>query len=266
MKITKLPLPKKGKLDTYFFLFDVHSYHYSETVIRLLFKASKDIPYSKRKLVLGGDFLDCKYFFKNDQDRNKWIERQDGIESFFLPEFEEECEWGNKMLDRLQEHFSEIIYLDGNHEVRVQEFRESKKCPSKYKSIFCVQEGLKLRDRGIKYIKYNDWVDVGNLSVTHGMFHGSNALAKHYKACGRSVLFGHIHQVSSQSFFVRGHTHMAWSAPCASTLNPDYLKNAENNWSQGFVRVNVASDGNFWLYIFNTWDGVLHLPDGRILS
>jgi hypothetical protein len=266
MKITRLSLPKKGKISSYFGLFDIHGKEHSRAVIKHIIKYSSHLPKTKRKLILGGDFLDAKYFYKKDEDRNKWIDRKDGVESFFLPEFLDECEWGNAMLDLLQEHFGEIIYLDGNHEDRIREFSQSNSCPAKYKEIFSVQNALRLREREIKYIKYNDWLDIGNLCVKHGMYHGTSALDNSYKACTKSVLFGHIHQVSSKSFFVRGDTRMAWSAPCASTLNPEYLKNKENNWSEGFVRINVAHDGNFWLYTFNVWDGKLVLPDGTILE
>jgi len=103
--------------------------------------------------------------------------------------------------------------------------------------------------------------------MTHGMYHGSTCVKKHYEACGgRSVLFGHVHRLECRSFISRGETRQAWSLPAMCQLDPEYIKNSENNWSNGFGEVNVKHNGNFNFNAFQIWDDELVWPDGSIIN
>lgn len=256
-KITRLKLPKRGEHHNYIIAGDWHSYHVNKNSLDILIKYAKTIPKNNRKLIINGDFIDCDYLMKRGDLFKKWIKRENCIEDFFLLELERETEWANKTLDLLQKTFSEIIFITGNHDWRVDWFGKSGYCPSAYKHHFDLSYQLNLASRGIIKIGYNNWLDIGNVSITHGMYHGSTCLKKHYEACGKSVIFCHVHRAEIKSFVARGETKKAWSLPAMCDLNPEYIKNSETNWSNGFGHLMVKGNGNFQLLVHEVLDNEL---------
>jgi UDP-2,3-diacylglucosamine pyrophosphatase LpxH len=255
-KVTKLALPKKGVINSYFVASDWHDYHASEAAVNILIKTALKIPRSKRRLLILGDFLDLAELMPRNPDYKKWIKRTDGMEEYFLPAIERAFEWGNRTLDRLQKVFNEIIFFEGNHDARLRIFREGN-CPPPYKDYFYLTSGLNLVHRKIKVIYYNNWLDIGNVSLCHGAYCGPSAIKKHVEACGRSVIFGHVHKFETKPFIRRGDTVQGWSTPCMSTLAPEYLKNRENDWVLGFGILHVRHTGRFNFNIFTVWDDIL---------
>ena len=169
------------------------------------------------------------------------------------------------LFEDLQKEFKTIVLMLGNHEYRIKLFREGP-CPRKYVQDFSIKDALNLKKRGIKLIKYNDWIDIASLSVTHGMYAGQTALKRHYEACGRSVVYGHLHSHDEKSFIRRGKTIKAIGMPCMCSLNPDYLKNRENNWANGFGEFHFKSNGHFHHNIIHVWDDEAILPGGVIIK
>ena len=113
---------------------------------------------------------------------------------------------------------------------------------------------------------YNDWLDFGQLSITHGMYHGPSAHKKHFQACGgRNVLFGHVHSSECETFVSRGVSKSAWSLPAMCELNPHYIKNSETSWQNGYATVFMKPNGNFNLNIHLVLDNEICLPTGDIL-
>jgi len=266
VKINKVSLPNKGVVDSWFITSDWHSFYFHQPCLNLLLKTSARVPKKNRKLVINGDFLDFKWLYKQDGGYKNWKSHKDGMDQFFVPKLIEESIWGNDMLDTLEKHFSEIIFLEGNHSARLGYF-QNKICPKAYRDMFDLSAALKLEERGITHIQYNHWLDIGKASITHGMYHGPSALNKHYQASnGRSVIFGHLHHVASKSFFSRGESSTVWITPCLSTLSPDYLKDIENNWSLGFGELNVISTGEFWYNIHSIKNDMIILPGGKIIQ
>ena len=247
-KITRLDLPKGTAINTYHIASDWHSFNMHKPSYNILVEHALDFPVSKRKLIINGDFLDIPYGMKKNEQFKFWKSKAHNVEEFFLPAFNEEVAWGNAILDELQMVFSEIIFI------------------AAYKDHFILNNALNLHKRGIISIPYNHWLDIGKLSVTHGMAHGTTAIKKHYeKSGGRSVCFGHVHQVEIKSFHSRGETKQGFSLPAMCDLNPEYMRDTENNWSNGFAVVNMKSNGSFNYHIMQVWDDELVLPRGRVL-
>lgn len=266
MKVNRLDLPKRGMIDSYFIANDWHSYYLHGPSYRILCKAAKKIPKKQRKLILNGDFLDCEHLMKRGEGFKRWIKSASGIEEYFLPETEKEFLWGNEMLDHLQNIFPSIIFIEGNHDWRFKWFMENHS-PVAYQHKFCLPSQLQLRSRNILHVNYNDWVDLGKLSITHGMYHGTTCVKKHYEASGgRSVVFGHVHRYECRPFVSRGETRQGWSLPAMCHLNPEYIKNTESNWSNGFGVVHAKNNGNFNLNVHQIWDDELIWPDGSVIS
>jgi hypothetical protein len=55
---------------------------------------------------------------------------------------------------------------------------------------------------------------------------------------------------------------MSWSLPAMCTLNPEYIKNSENNWSNGYGTLHMKPNGNFNFFTHQIWDNELILPNG----
>jgi hypothetical protein len=266
MKISKIEAPDKGEINTYFIAGDWHTEAMSQSSFKIMLAMARKIPKKRRKLIINGDFLDAAHLMARNPQFKKWKGREDGMDEFFIPLSEDELNWGNRILDILQKNFNEIIYIEGNHCWRYRDFMS--KCPADYAHNFDYRSKLQLTTRGISVVDYNDWLDIGDkLSITHGAYHGSTCHKKHYEASGgKSVIFSHIHYVGCKAFSVRGNTHHVWSLPAFCDLNPEYIKNRETNWSNGFGVINIKDNSNFNFNIFQIWDDQLVLPDGKVIS
>lgn len=262
-KAHKLALSKRTK--NWFIAGDWHAEHLHIPSFNILCKMAQSLPSSDRNLIINGDFFDAPYFMPKNSDFKNWVDRKDGVDEFFLPEFEKEMRWCNDTLDALQSIFKEIIYIDGNHnEPRVKNFRENF-CPHGYKHNFNSIDAMNLSKRGIRFIPYNDWLFYGKLAITHGMYHGTSCHKKHYEASGaRSVIFSHIHTDEVKSFTVMGETRKAWSLPAMCDLSPEYIKNSETNWTNGFGQFIMRPNGNFNMYIHTVWDEMVITPNGKL--
>lgn len=264
-KITKLKLPSKDKLHSYIIAGDWHSEHISNSSYNILLKMAKLIPKEQRRLIINGDFLDCVHLMGKKGDLTK-LAKDTYVLELLAEESEVEYKWGNEKLDELQNIFDYIYFVEGNHDWRYRNFMDNY-APHAYKHNFNYVRRLELKERGIPFVKYNDWIDIGDLSITHGMYHGPTAIKKHYEVSGsRNVIFSHIHYADSKSFIKRGSTVKVWSLPAMSKLSPEYLKNRENNWTNGFATVHMKHNGNFQCHIHEIWNNELILPTGKIIK
>lgn len=261
----ELKTPKNGP-QVWFVASDWHSFALHKPSYNILINHAMLLPKEQRNLIINGDFLDTPYFMPKNEGFQQWSSRKDGVDVFFLPQWEDELKWGNDILDELQMIFNHIIFINGNHDnPRVDLFRE-KFCPAGYREHFHLGKGLNLIKRNINELEYNSWLDFGKLSITHGMHHGSTCHKKHYESAGaRNVLFGHVHSSECKTFSVRGDSRSAWSLPAMCDLNPHYIKNAETSWQNGYCTVVMKENGNFNLYTHLVFDNELLLPDGRVI-
>ena len=259
-----LKTPKENQ--TWFIASDWHSFNLHLPSFKILCAFANLLPKKQRNLIINGDFLDIPYMMPKNPDFQTWKDRKDGVDMFFLPKFEEEIKWGNDTLDALQSIFNHMVFIHGNHDQpRLEEFK-AKYCPVEYREHFNMDAKLNLLKRNIGSIPYGDWLDMGDLSITHGSYHGPSAHKKHYEAVGgRNVVFGHVHSAESKSFHVRGITRKAWSLPAMCDLNPHYIKNRDMNWSNGFATVQMRPDGKFNFHTHLIIDNKLILPTGEEL-
>ena len=211
--------------------------------------------------------MDMPFLMPKNEEYQTWINRKDGVEEFFYPEYMKEIKWMNDFLDACQVVFKSIYILGGNHDqARIDKFK-SETLPG-YQHLFDWKRDLFLSTRNIDSCNYNDWLDLGDeLTITHGMAHGSTCLKKHYELSGgKSVIFGHVHTADVKSFAARGKCKKVWSLPCMSTLAPGYIKNAEVPWSNGFMIVNLRPNSMFNAHVMEVWDDKLVLPSGKVVD
>ena len=264
MKITQISLPEDGSYHFYFIVSDWHSQYMNIGCYEILKKHISMIPKEFRRLIILGDFLDCPHLMGKKADFKNMCKSTETLEELSKVS-EIEFLWGNNILDELQYLFGWIYFVEGNHDWRYKNFINNW-APIAYAHNFDLKRNLKLEERGIPFINYNDWLDIGNIALTHGMFHGATHLKKHMEACGKSTMYGHLHQADSKSFFFREQIKKAWSLPCMCDLNPEYIKNRDMNWSNGYGTMGMKSNGNFNIHIHEIFDGELILSDGTVLS
>jgi predicted phosphodiesterase len=263
-KIHSVDLPKK-KPHVYHITSDWHAEFLHKPTYNILIDHALLYPKNERRLVINGDFADIPYGMKKNSNYQKWAKRADGCDEFFLPHWEQEAQLLNEYLDELQMVFSEIIILGGNHDQpRLDNIKDV--VPHGYHHHFNFKSALGLEQRMIKWCDYNDWLDIGKISLTHGMAHGTTANNKHWMKSGaRSVIFGHVHNLEVRSYHTRGDTTQTHSLPAMCGLNPCYIKSNETNWSNGFGILCVKPSGKFNYITYQVWDDELVLPTGKIL-
>jgi predicted phosphodiesterase len=144
-----------------------------------------------------------------------------------------------------------IIYIEGNHEKRLQSYLYDH---SELLSLdsFKLENLLKLHSLNIQFIGNKRIVKVGKLCIAHGheIYVGGvtparTALIKNMT----NVCFGHLHRTDSYSFTtIAGETLQSYSIACLCDLFPDYVSN-NSNWNHGFGIVKITDKkGNF---VFN---------------
>lgn len=256
-KIYQLSLPKKNQTRSYLICGDLHAQFIHQESFEILLKYGKTLPKKDRNLIINGDLADFPYFMMGkNAHAQKWIKRADGVDEFFLPHYQEEIEFINKnILDRLCKVFNKIYFLHGNHDnPRIKAFLDM--CPAGYHHNFNFERDLKFKKRGIICVgEYNDWLDLGKLAITHGMYHGASALKKHVDTARKSVIFSHVHVDECKAFDTRDSVLKAWSLPAMCKLNPHYVKNADLKWTNGFGKITVFDDGLFNVNVYTVFEG-----------
>ena len=263
---TTIGLPESDQIHHYVVASDFHTEHLDINTFKIFYRFSKMLPQADRTLVINGDFLDAGFLMEKDKAYkvNMYMKN---FEEYFVPKADEEFEWGNYMLDELQKIFPRIIYTLGNHEKRYDYFVDNSLVPHAYKHNFRIRERLKLEARGIACIDYNDFLDIGKLTITHGIYCGATHLKKHFEACGaRNILMGHVHSHEIKAFAHRDGVKKAISLPCMAKTKMHYVKNRPMNWSNGFASIAMRSDGNFNLYVHEIWGDRLVLPTGEVIT
>lgn len=254
--------PSKAITST-FIAGDWHTSALHKPTYNILKKHALSLPPQMRNLIINGDFIDACHLMKRGDDFKKWIKRNDGVDEYFIPMSEVELAWANEILDDLQSVFKDIIYILGNHDDRYNWFKSQ--VSHAYHPNFDLVTKLKLNERKIDYVPYNEWLDWGHLSITHGMYHGTTCHKKHYETTGaQNCIFSHVHSYEVKAFTVRGDTRNSISLPAMCELNPEYIKGRETNWSNGYGQILMRPNGKFNFYCHQVWDDKLALPCGQI--
>jgi len=158
-------------------------------------------------------------------------------------------------LERLLPDSCERIWIIGNHERF--EFDLIEEHPE-LDGVVDHAALLRLRERGWTIIPLGHAYKLGKLNIIHGETltgignqAGAFPARKAVELYAGNVLAGHTH--APQTFTKISpveHTNK-WQghiAPTAGSVNPGYLRNRPTAWLNGFVRIEVAPNGQFNLY------------------
>lgn len=259
--------PPVEKNEVYFFLSDIHSFDMDKKALKVFMKYVLDcgVPPEDRYLILGGDILDCNYLYEKCDNFNRAVKHKD-FDDYFIPKVQEEIAWFESLLEELSPIFptTRMIFMEGNHEQRAERKKFRKSIPCEYAHWFDWKQSLGLKKKGILHLRYNDWLKIHGLYITHGQACGANPIKKHQVMANASVLFGHTHEIGVVSFKNISETYIGYNNPCFCDLEASYMENKTHNWSVGFTEINVTPKKAF-VNVHNIWNDEL-IINGNVYS
>lgn len=240
---------------------DVHVPFQNKAALNCVYKVIGLI--KPQGVTLNGDIVDWATFSRHDRfskPKCNWTDTD------FMDKSDTEFAEAIKLLDTVGKLAPKARkrWMYSNHDQWLLDFiAESPKARQK---LFGFEEMLDLKKRGYESHKYNHFSYLGKLRVTHGIYTGQNHAKKHVEAVGKSVLYGHVHDIQTYAKVTAEHdTHMAFSNGCLCDLNPSYLKDKPQNWSHGFAIVYVFPNGNFQVDLKRILNGRCVL-DGQLID
>ncbi len=224
------------------------------------------------RVVILGDWLDGAAFSSHGFN---------SVKDACPPEFlEHEVEPCRKFLDEIQKYCKELIFIEGNHENRVERWAANHGArlgPDIFKLI-SPQHLLGIKTNGKKrknfyWVPYTDRLShfaiTPDLWAIHGWSTASYAAKVHQqRAVSVSVVFGHVHRAQSYARRdpVSNRILKAWSPGCLSELQASYMNQTVSDWVHGFSIVWVGSDPLDWTeYSVTIQNGRAIMPDGTEL-
>lgn len=189
-------------------------------------------------IIIGGDMLDMYNASFHERTPNK-------------TRLVRELEMGREFFSQLRKIFpsEKIVFKEGNHEQRLERYLFKNAPDIADLDALHLNELLRMKEFKIDYVKNNQLINVGKLSILHGneFKTGSGGV---YVARGLrlkafdNILFGNFHK--TQSDFqkdVNGRLYGGWSVGCLCDLSPKYMP--FNQWNLGFAVIELMDSGNF---------------------
>lgn len=245
---------------------DLHIPYHDEAALDCAMQAIQHL--KPARVIILGDWLDCASFSAHGVSRIAELHAVRFVEDEVQPC----CE----VLDEIQRWTDDLIFIEGNHEFRVERFAASwgsKLGPDIYK-LMAPGRLLGENRTAFTYIPYSDplahYEVTPNLWAIHGWTHAKTAARKHLeKARSVSIVYGHTHRQEAVAIRdpVTQRVMKAWSPGCLSKLQPLYMAHNPTEWVQGFSLIYVSTDDRTdWTEYNITIDrGRCILPDGKVL-
>jgi predicted phosphodiesterase len=158
-----------------------------------------------------------------------------------------------------------IVWLQGNHEERVERFINA--CPS-LEGALEIERNLGLERLKVVWVPFQstgESVDLGKATFIHGLYVNEMHAKKHVLAWQKNVFYGHTHDVQCYPLVSRGdnHTKVGQSLGCLCAYNQSYMKGKPTKWQQAFGVFYFQPSGQFNYYIPQIFNHRFIGPDGR---
>lgn len=218
---------------------DCHVPYEDKRAVRTMLKVLEW--YKPETVIILGDFLDCAPVSHWLKDRSK---TKEGLR------LKDDFAAGNKLLDKITTGVKHLVYLDGNHENWIVDAIDRQ---PELDGLINLNVGLQFEQRRAKGLKithldYGKCFQLGKLWFTHGTYTGVSHAKKHVESYGRSIVYGHLHDVQMHikvSPIDIEDKHLGLSLGCLADKNPNFMENRPNNWVHA-VGVGLSrSDGSF---------------------
>lgn len=232
---------------------DVHLTNKNDKVYDVVKKFIKK--FKPDKIFIMGDFMDVSALSAWDYDKKRKMEGR---------RFKQEVEKANEELDFLQKHSKQVIYLEGNHEYRIERYLDKN---PEMEGLIEVENVLNLKDRNIPFIpqKQQPYID-NNLAHLHGVYTNKYHATKTLQAYGTNVIYGHTHRPQSDMMSMMFQKPiMSWCLGCLCDKHPDYMNGRPTSHLQNFgIRYVDTKTKNFNQYSVNIinnkfiWEGKVY--------
>jgi Calcineurin-like phosphoesterase len=250
-RVLELESPSAGKVLTYLVISDLHSIFMDMDAYIATKNALRHYPKEHRRVILLGDVFDFD-FMHSGSEAFKINLKHKTFEEYFIPLIDEELSFGKWLIEDLSKELVDsscIYWSNGNHDSRLLREPFYSLTPQCLRHNYDLELKLELKKLGIKFIDYNDFFLMRSkkspdLYLTHGIFHGSSFMKKHFEAVYSNIVFGHMHVRQTHAYAGFKAMH-AYANACLRNLDADYLGGKPSPWTQGFTLVHRCSD-----YIF----------------
>jgi hypothetical protein len=165
-------------------------------------------------------------------------------------------------LERLLPRHCKKVWIIGNHERFEQDFLERH---PELEDVCNHIRLLRLIERGWEIIPLGHAYKLGKLNIVHGEILsgignqcGVFPAKKAVELYAGNVLAGHTHSPQTFTKVSPVQTTNKWQAyiaPTAGAVNPTYLRNRPTAWLNGFVTIDIFSNGQFNLFPIIVYDG-----------
>lgn len=205
-------------------------------------------------VVLGGDIIEC----------GGWLAKHQPIGYVALSDYsyQEDCQAANWFLDQVREAApnAQIIYIEGNHEDRVERWVVDQVMGQKRDGTFLLdafgpQAMLRLREREIDYFRRSinyvpgapkGWIKLGKMFFTHTLGRSKNAARQAAEKTAGNVTYFCTHREDTASVrYPSVGLVKAFNPGCLCSLQPVWKNSDPTDWSHGYGIHIVAKSGNF---------------------
>lgn len=238
---------------------DIHYPEHNYQAVDCAMQVMKD--YKPHRIILIGDAMNMSPVSHWMQDKKRPMENKR-----LLGEYKGFNLLLNKAVKLAGKQLKEVVYILGNHEDWVQQYID--KHPE-VEGLLEVEANVKVDNPKVKlkFVPFNEFYHVGKLALTHGLYTNKYHASKHVEAVGKSVMYGHTHDVSVHTkigLSSEKDKHQAMSIGSLCDLSPDYMRNRPHNWIHAFALVDKQPNGYFTPHIINiiggttVWNGKLY--------
>lgn len=208
--------------------------------------------------ILLGDLMDLNVISSHNLGFPRRVEGQ---------RFKADLDYANEWLDgfvrsaRRHNPSARIVYLEGNHEHRVERYLDAN---PQLEGTMELPERLRLADRRIEWVRSwskGEVLTVGYANFSHGDTTTVYHAAKMARDYGANVFYGHTHDVQEHSMHrkARGVTIKGKSLGCLCKYDPEWMRGRAMRWQHAFGVFFVWPDGIFQ-------EMTVHVTDGRFVA
>lgn len=152
--------------------------------------------------------------------------------------------------DKKKVYRPEIVYINGNHEDRLDRYLEQ---DPTFEGFASVESDLQLEKRGITFVPYRDYFYIDGVGFTHVPFDkikpisGVDITRKASMVNVDSVVFGHTHELHVSNVHKQGQKHLQQVLNCGCYFEhkDDYVAGRMTNYWIGIVVLDIWKHGRF---------------------
>ena len=180
----------------------------------------------------------------------KWKGKKQPPLEYQLPIIDREIRRVNEGIDQFDEVLDKVeckkrYICAGNHDEWLT-YGFCEKYP--YLTDYTFLEACRWKERGYKYLSYNQPLKIGKCTFIHGAYATTYHAKKHLEAYGENIVYGHTHDIQRHTLTKLGGTIGAWSMGCLkdmSAMKNKWLRGRLHNWNHAFGVIDWFKNGDF---------------------